>query len=415
MDIADVNKSLDRIDIGLKAYVQLSDLRIQATVRKAEQIAYLLIENADIRTATIQMSLDRVSNLLLLRVSYGTLRLTIHSSPELIITILTFIMRIWSIIRFSIFIQTVLRIAAVLWRIHQIVASLWPEYRASWERLMSDVSKVSSYLGWGVDGIGHLVNAVGGGVNVLGGLMGKDWNLMRFEMMQKGSELAVQMSRMLQALKDDPGKLLNQLFENRTLLVADDTAKWWEGISNVITIASDKAETAVQGVQGVIGELTAIQENMPETVRNAIPISIWVALVQADAAINDYIRPTLTQIKNTLAFINPIMEALIDKNAELVAKIANPGDLLLGVDELSPWVKKYQEGLIDDVTSREFAFWTDQERTEMQGDFDEFDRIDRLATAPTPEPAYFSLEIAEGVTVRGITAEPHENWFVGDY
>ena len=51
----------------------------------------------------------------------------------------------------------------------------------------------------------------------------------------------------------------------------------------------------------------------------------------------------------------------------------------------------------------------------MSADFADFARIDRLATAPTPEPAYFSLEIPEGRTVGEITAEHKETWFVGDY
>ena len=109
------------------------------------------------------------------------------------------------------------------------------------------------------------------------------------------------------------------------------------------------------------------------------------------------------------------MESISKRGSDLADKLANPGDLLLGVDELPEYVKKYQEGLIDDVTSREFEFWTNQERGEMQGAFDEFDRVDRLATAPTPEPEFLSMEIPIGRTVGEITAEPHETWFPGGY
>ena len=413
-DLAEVNKSLDRIDTGLARYVQLSDLRIKATGAKADRIALQLIENAEIRTAAIQVSLDRAANVLLLRASYGTLRLTIHSSPELIALTLA-IMFIYRVISFALIIYKIVNILATLYRIHQIVLQLWPEYRASWERLMADVSKVSGYIGWGVDGIGHLVNAVSGGINVLGGVMGKDWNLMRFEMMEKGNKLVVQMSRMLTALKDDPGRVLNQLFENRTLLVADDTAKWWQTVVGTMDTIMDKAQAGVDGSLFVLRELGAVQNNMPETIRKNIPAGIWTALADADQAINLYIVPTLSTIKRNLEIVDSLMESLSSRGSELAAKLANPGDLLLGVDELSPWVKKYQEGLIDDVTSREFGFWTDLERTEVQGDLDDFDRIDRLLKAPTPEPGLYTLELKPGQTFRGITAEPHETWFPGGY
>ena len=414
MDLAEVNKNLDNIDTGLASYVQLADLRIQAVQAKGDRIALQLIENVNIRTAAITMSLQRAANLLLLRAGYGTLRLTIHSSPELIALTLT-ILWIYRAVQFILFVTKILNILAVLWRIHQIVAALWPEYRASWERLMSSVSEISGYIGWGVDGIGHLVNAVSGGINVLGGVMGKDWNLMRFEMMEKGNELVIQMSRMLAGLKDDPGRVLNQLFENRTLLVADDTSKWWMGVSEWISDAVDTAQTALTGVQGITNELLAIQNNMPEEVRKNIPDVIWSTLADTNTMISTKIFPRIWMIENSLKITNNLIGSLSTRASELAVKLAHPGDILLGVDELPDYMKKYQEGLIDDVTSREFNLWADLERDELGADLNEFDRIDRLATAPTPEPTFLTMEVPVGKTIRGITAEYKENWFVGDY
>ena len=414
MDLAEVNKNLDNIDTGLKTYVRLADLRIQTTQAKGDRIALQLIENANIRIAAITMSLQRAANVLLLRVGYGTLRLTIHSSPELI-ALTTTIMWIYRVINFVLFVVKIVNILAVLWRIHQIVAALWPEYRASWNRLMSDVSEISGYIGWGVDGIGHLVNAVSGGINVLGGVMGKDWNLMRFEMMEKGNELVVQMSRMLAGLKDDPGRVLNQLFENRTLQVADDTAKWWAPIAETIVDITQTATIASYEIHDITNELLAIQTNMPEEVRKHIPESIWTALADANTFIEGTIKPALTKIKNSIAWIEAIQVMSINKFGEIADRLAHPGDVLLGVDELPEYMKAYQQRLIDDVTSREFELWTNLEREEMGADLDEFDRIDRLATAPTPEPAFLTMEVPVGKTIRGITAEFKENWFVGDY
>ena len=413
-DLASVNKSIDNINTGLQSYVQLAALRIQATQAKADKIATQLIENAEIRTAAIQVSLDKAANILLLRVSYGTLRLTIHSSPELIALTMT-LLWIWRVISFGLIIYRILNFLAVLWRIHQIVATLWPEYRASWERLMSDVSEISGYIGWGVDGIGHLVNAVSGGINVLGGVMGKDWNLMRFEMMEKGNELVIQMSRMLAGLKDDPGRILNQLFENRTLLVADDTAKWWQGVSQIITTTSTKASQALNSTLGVLSELSAIQDDMPEMVRQYIPYSIWQRISQSETYIQNNLMPAVSEINRNLQFVDAIMKSLSDRGSELAERLANPGEILLTVDDLPEYAKQAQLSMIDDVTSREFELWTDSERTEIQSDLNDFDRIDRLLKAPTPEPGFLSLEVLPGKTIRGITAEYKETWFPGGY
>ncbi|GAH48933.1 unnamed protein product [marine sediment metagenome] len=274
--------------------------------------------------------------------------------------------------------------------------SVWPRYRDWFNGVLTKVSQFSEGIGWGVDGMGHLINACAGGINIVGGLMGKDWNVMQAEIMERANNLILTMSRSLKQLREDPGRWMNTFFENRTLLSAYSADKWWRPIAETIATATDRANEAAEGVQGVIGELSAIQENMPETVRKHIPLSIWIRLNQADIYIQNTILPAITIINRNLQFMDAIMKTLSQRGSELADKLAHPGDVLLGVDELPEYVKKYQEGLIDDVTSREFAFWTTQERTEMQGDFDEFDRVDRLATAPTPEPAYFTLEIPVG-------------------
>ncbi|GAH69871.1 unnamed protein product, partial [marine sediment metagenome] len=110
-----------------------------------------------------------------------------------------------------------------------------------------------------------------------------------------------------------------------------------------------------------------------------------------------------------------IMKTLSQRGSELADKLAHPGDVLLGVDDLPDYVKAYQERAIDDVTSREFDFWTNSERSEVQGDLDDFDRIDRLLTAPTPEPEFLAMEVAKGRTIGEITAEHKETWFPGGY
>jgi len=215
-----------------------------------------------------------------------------------------------------------------------MIMAVWPKYRDWFNGMLTTVSEMSGYLGWGVDGISHLINACAGGINVVGGLMGKDWNIMRAEIMERTNDLTLQLSRSISALQEDPGRWLNTFFENRTLLSAYDANKWWTPIAEGIKVGIERTELALYGAQNVFRELTAIQENMPEFVRQNIPLSIFAGINQANAAIDDYIRPQITILKNAMAFTEVILGAMITKNAELVEKIANPGDLLLGVDEL---------------------------------------------------------------------------------
>jgi len=414
MDENEIRDTLSEFNTGVDLFTQVVEKRIYKIDVLMQGELIQLRQNIEFEITSYTPTLIRAIDVLHQKANYNIIRFTLHASPE-VLAILTAIWAaiqiLWEVVKWIVWIINTFKII----QIHGFIMDLFPKYREFFENLMSKVSELSAHIGWGVDGVLHLLFAAEGGINVIGGLMGKDWTMMRWEMMDKGINISQKVSRMLTQIKENPGKWMSILFENASLETADISAKWWSGVSDVISIASDKAKTALEGTQGVIGELLAIQNDMPEMVRNNIPSIIWERLAEASSFINDKILPHIARIDRNIQFIDAILRDTRRRASELAAKLAHPGDVLLGVDELPDYVKAYQERLIDDVTSREFEFWTNQERSEMQVDFDEFDRVDRLATAPTPEPVFLSMEVPVGRTIRGITAEPHETWFVGDF
>lgn len=414
MGLDSVNKRIETIDTALKSYVQVVDTTAVSLGARQNELFEVLLRNIDLKITEITTPLIRASEVLAIRVTYSTVRLTLHASPEIIEILLTWL-KIDMTAKWVISLFKVVKVLSIAWQVNQIILEVWPHYRAWFEGLLTKLSEFSNYLGWGVDGIIHVMNAAESGLNVVGGLMGKDWTIIKTEGMEKGMEVAGYISKGLQSFQADPGAFITRIVEGRTLETAWETKKWWDGTLIWINKGIDKGKEAAEGVKDVISEVSAIQNNMPEEVRKHIPQGIWDSLADIDEFINDYIFPTITKINNSLQWIEAIQGASINRFGVLADKLANPGEILLGVDDLPEYAKAGQLGMIDDVTSREFDFWTNTERGEMQGDFDEFDRIDRLATAPTPEPGFLTMEIPVGKTIRGITAEPKETWFVDGY
>lgn len=409
-----IRETLERAALGVDLFTQGVEKRISRSEALTSQIISEFQQTTSYRIQQHTGILIRGVSLINSSATYHITRATFHASPEIFALIMTFV-TIVRLITWVARIYSIINFVGTIWRINQVIQTFWPQYKLWWDNMMNKVSEMSAGLGWGVDGILHFVNAVNIGVNMTGRLMGKEWDLLQVEAMEKSIEMSVKISRIFEKLKDNPSAFLDDIFKIEQYKSGDNVRQWLWGVNNFIQSGLDIAQRASDDVLGIIGELSAIQENMPVVVRDNIPSGIWTALADADTWINDKILPNLATIDRNLQFMDAILKASLKRGSELADKLAHPGDVLLGVDDLPDYVKKYQEGLIDDVTSREFAYWTNQERGEMQGDFDEFDRIDRLATAPTPEPAYLSMEVPIGRTVRGITAEPQETWFVGDY
>jgi len=413
----DQAENIDRytdLTADIDYFTRLTKSRVEYLYTRTEGIIKEFEQNTELRVNRSISALTPGIEAVTTNVNILIFRVTFHASPE-VLAILAAMVHIYNIVRIAVFVTNVIKIVGTIFQIHKIVAALWPKYREAYERLLTRVSEASAAIGWGVDGIGHLMNAAVGGINVLGGLMGKNFHLTSFEFMERGNDLIQTMSRMFDSLEADPGKWLTILFENNNMITHRNTENWWKNTSDWITEGLDRAEEALQGVSGIISEVQSIQNNMPEVVRQNIPIGLWLGLSSAQTTINDVLLPRVTDAQRQLEQINNVIGTYSEKFTDIAHRLRHPGDMLSEVDNLYPWQQQSQLNQIDDVTSREFDFWTEEERSEIQHDLDDFDRIDRALSAPTPEPGFMSLEAVNGKSLRGIEVEYQETWMIGGY
>ncbi|GAG91546.1 unnamed protein product, partial [marine sediment metagenome] len=281
----EMNESTDKTDPESMQFTRnavqgMAQKKVDAIQESIYFQAETLREASGYRIATITTSLTPYLSAFIFQTNYRIVRVTLHASPEIFALIMTFI-TLFKIVTWAVRIFSVIRFIGTILRINQIILSLWPQYKQWWDNMMVKVSELSQALGWGVDGIIHVYNAVNLGVHLSGRLMGKSWDMLQVEGMEKSVEMAQKISRIFDRLQANPSQFLDDITKIEMYKSGDQVRSWLWGITNTIETVVNRAEDAFEGVTGVISELSAIQNNMPAIVRDNIPASIWYGLREA--------------------------------------------------------------------------------------------------------------------------------------
>ncbi len=405
---------LDRFDSNIDRYKDLAKQRIEANILTVDNTISLLESKA---TLIVALQTDQTNNLIqyiYIKVVSYTLSDVRHHSPQLLATLAAiwgFIVAVYNGVKWVIdffYIKELLQIA-------QILSIIWPAFRDKMNKVYTKISEFSEQIGWGADGIIHLIQATQSGLNVVAGLTGKDWRWLNIRWADKAVDTLTTISELSTSIASNPGAILDLIFVGEGWDAYRETSVFMEKLTGTIDIITEKADDAIKGIGSVIGELTSIQDNMPEAVRKNIPATIWIGLYKADNFINDIILPGLSKLRGLIESLSSRLVISEGNLSSLAKRLANPGSLLSEVDLLSELDKQYQLGLIDDVASRKLASETDSEFLGMADDMKGLTLIDNAMRAPTPSPGFMTLETPEKQALSGIVAEPLETWFINGY
>jgi len=414
VSIGEVTERIAKIEEGLMDCTRLAGLRVsslEADVNHSIQVFKELTEN---KVAGQVLTLTPHITRMYLDAEYHLACALFYASPALfaiLSAIWGVIVFVYNIVKWTI---DILHIRELL-IIADILKVIWPAFRDRMNAIYAKVSEFSASIGWGADGLLHLIQSAQQGINVLGGLMGKDDSWLRIKGADRVITALQAFSGGSNLIATDPGRLFDIVFGVSTRGTHTDALLWWRKTEQWIQKAADTAEDAIRKVSAAIGSLQDLENRLPAFVRENIPAAIWEGLNRADAMIDGTLLPALSRIDRTFSEVNAVLEAHRKTAASLVDQLTRPGDVLLGVDKLTDAGRLAQENIIDDVTSRKYE--RDAEDAEI-GDgviIAEFARIAQALEAPAPPPAYLTLEYVPGKIIPGIVLEDRETWFVGDY
>jgi len=295
------------------------------------------------------------------------------------------------------------------------MASFWPAFNSAREKFRLWVSDLSEAIGWGVDGLLHLLHAAQGFTDVLGGLTGKSYVWMEAEWMVKSGNIMEQISYYSREIQENPGRVLELMFQSEMGKSWKMVSPFGEKLTTDVMLALGKGKAALEGLGSVADELTAIQENMPELIRKNIPDAIWSSLETFSHTIDTQIMPRVRWLESNLTMVNNIFVQHSGKLSTLADKLAHPGTTLLGIDDLPDYARQSELFAVDDVASRLFNDSVNSERAAMQADLDAFALIDAAAAATLQPLPFMDIETPGRAALHGIVVDPQETWFVGGY
>lgn len=402
------------IEEAVNDYAVLTGDRIDILERRIEDSADVFQAFFSMTIISSEVHLVRLASSLAFSADYHITRAYFHASPSLITiiaAIMTAIKAIWKVVQIIISIYNTM----VTLHLNELLYKIFPEFEKAVNKIMTKISEFSKTLGWGVDGVLHLLQAGQGGINVAGALMGKDEGWCKWQWMDRTQKTMGSFSSRLKEWQNDPGKMMQELFGDLNMSTffplrgEFGTKMLW--LTNTVT----RTEEAVKGISTITNELSAIRNDMPAVVAKYIPRKIWDAIDMADRFIDEQLLPRLAKFDRAVAEINAVLEAHSKKVTDLARRLAAPGDLLLGIDDLPERARMNQESKIDDVASRQLARDAEAAYDAISKDLEEFERIDKALKAPTPEPEFMSFESPARKALTGIVEEDRETWFVGDY
>lgn len=413
-DTSAIERKLEHLTSVLNDYLAGKQEGVSALNRDITLAGELISARVKVTISSADTTIIRAAALLYEDANYHVLRAYYHASPSLaliITTIVTIIGYVWKGIKILVdIINTIQEL-----HIDDLLYEVWPWYREQIDKLHKVISDFSRELGWGVDGVMHLVNAVKGGREVIGGLLGRSPQEVEVEWADRTLEVMNKFSAELKHAQMNPGEFMSDVFSRLNKNSVYDTRFWWVEQKGWISGGLEKAEEALKGFGGITDELLQIREDMPAVVAKHIPQRIWDALEDTDNYINDRILPAISEINESLRQLRTIMDFNAGRMEMLAEKLSSPGDLLLGVDYLTDEFRFSQEQKIDEAASRETRRQADALLETMSGDLEEFELIDSAIKAPTKSPEFLTIETPARGAAEGIVMEERETWMIGGY
>jgi len=404
-----VVEDLQTVTESFRHGVDIDTSRLRQSLRES---CKPLQESISLNIASCEVRLSRAIALICQDTEYHILNAYYRASPGLIaflVGAVKFVLKVVGIIK------TINEILVVITHetLSYWIGRLIPGFEEAWRNMMNGISEFSAALGWGVDGVLHLMNVIDTSASLAGMVTGKTESWVDGEKWRRKQVMLKSYHDSLALWQSNPGQQIGTWADVWSRDHYSDAAWAMSGLVEKVGVFGDKAEEALIGLGSITSELLAIQNDMPVFIAKNLPQGLWDSLTAVDTVINDRILPALTDITDRIDELDAVLEAHRKKAEEMADKIAHPGDLLAEIDKLPDYARIEQLGKIDEVTSRLMAQANEAEFAALEGDLREFSLIAEALSHPPPALAFMQLELPGRAP--GITAEPRETWMVGDF
>lgn len=403
--VLDIEGIIDRYGVKLDIYTQ----GIRPEIRS---IGKELQDEVTLNVTSSEVYIIRVTGVLTANAEYHLTRAYFRTSPGIIAIILGIIDIIGEVIRWISIVNDII-VALTGENIAHWLNYLIPGFEEAWERMMIRISNLSSALGWGVDGVGHLLNAVNLGGETWCMIRGKPKDTFKLEKVNRLQSLLGDMGSKLDEWENVPGKFIDWIVEHTNRGAYWEGSKMFRDWGNKITQWSDQTIQIFSNISSIASELSALQDNMPDLIARNIPQVVWDSLERVQNVIDDSILPVVNDIMDRVDEVNQVLDDYRERAEAIAESLNRPGDILERINNLSEQLKQEQLEKVESAANSLFEKANTDEYNEKAVEFANLGSIiEVLQSAPRPLP-FMQYELPGRSP--GIVAEYQETWFVGDY
>ena len=405
-----VNESAGMVD-GYQDLISNKTVGIRQSIRGS---CVYLQDDLDLRITRCEVHLIRLSAILAQNAEFHILRAYHHASPSLWLFIQGILKVIGTILTAIQVVNSILH-ALTGYNIAMAIDKLFPGFEEWWNHLMNKISEFSAALGWGVDGVAHLLNAANAGADTWAIITGKERNTVKLEKALRTQKFLDSASNRLSAWQANPGQMIDTMVSNANLIGFMESSYDFSKFKTLVDKTAAMTTTLFYNAARITGEVSALRDGMPALIAKNIPQGIFDSIAVVDSAINDRILPAITTITDRIEELDAVIDSYQAKAAGIADKLLHPGDMLSEIDKLPDYARQNQLVKIDGVTSALMKESNDAAFAALQGDLTNFAKVAAALEAPPAPLAFMELELPGRSP--GIKGEPRETWILtdGDY
>ena len=228
-----IDTHIDRLTEGANGCVLFTEYQIDGLRFEVKEQAYKLRERCEYQVSEAIALLTSCLSYVYLNTNHRIDQVVFHHSPSLFGIIAWLSIAISNIIIAIKTIVDILHITELL-KISDILAVVWPKYRLVLEDIYSKVAEASNALGFGVDGLIHLIQATQSGISVLGGVLGKDDIWSEAQIGEQALKTTQRISVLVHQFETNPSHAFQAIFAEQDWSNKRKVSEWWEKTSSWI-------------------------------------------------------------------------------------------------------------------------------------------------------------------------------------
>ena len=407
-----IRLTLDRVDSHIAFHKQLTDSSVTALKQAVRDDCARFREEISLRVSRIEIVIVKETVTLVDDAEYHLLRAYFHASPSLWLILLAIYKFVTVVITVISIINEVLKVITGETLAHWL-GYLIPGFENAWNDIMNKVSEFSSALGWGVDGVHHLLNICNASADLWGMVTGKGLDEVRVEKYNRLNALMSSYAAVLETWQANPGEQIAAWAAVGSESLYGEGFRRIHEITDKIAAFSDKAEAAIERIGTVSDELQAMRNDMPAFIANNIPQALWDILGWVGTTINDWLLPRINELGDRLDEVDAMLEAQQAKAAALADKIAHPGDMLAEIANLADYARDDQLFKIDSVTSSLMSSQNITNFAAVEGNLKAFALTAKALETPPATLDFMELELPR--RLGGVMTRFALGWQVGDF